>query len=302
VLGALLRSGLAPGAALRAWHGQATGSLRPQLVRVVRRLDLGDTAAGALEGLRGAFGEDFAGLCAVYTLGGRLGANVGAMVDGLAASVERRRVFEEAGRAAAAGARLSGRVVAVLPLLLLPATPLAGAPLVDGAGVVLLLAGASLAVTGVLWIERLVPTPPREDDGVALTADLVASAMRGGASLAAALEVAAAHAPVDLIPVLARSRRLVRLGMTWLDALCRVHDERLTSLSNALRGAYVHGLPLADVLEAFSDRRREDTALAFEAALKKAPVLMVVPLTLCVLPSFILLGVAPFLRGLSIAE
>jgi pilus assembly protein TadC len=51
----------------------------------------------------------------------------------------------------------------------------------------------------------------------------------------------------------------------------------------------------------FARRRRRRLQLEFDAATKKAPVMMVVPLVLCVLPSFCLLALAPFLRGLSLS-
>jgi hypothetical protein len=51
----------------------------------------------------------------------------------------------------------------------------------------------------------------------------------------------------------------------------------------------------------FAARRRAARSRDFDAAMRRAPVLMVVPLVICVLPSFLLLGVAPFLRGLSLS-
>jgi hypothetical protein len=57
-------------------------------------------------------------------------------------------------------------------------------------------------------------------------------------------------------------------------------------------------MPLADALESFAERWRRERTSAFDARLRRAPVLIVIPLTLLVLPSFLLLGVAPFVRGL----
>ena len=40
---------------------------------------------------------------------------------------------------------------------------------------------------------------------------------------------------------------------------------------------------------------------SFEAEMRKAPVRMVLPLTLCILPSFGFLPLAPFLRGIAMS-
>jgi pilus assembly protein TadC len=67
----------------------------------------------------------------------------------------------------------------------------------------------------------------------------------------------------------------------------------------ALERALCFGLPVEDALLSLAFRRRERIRHEFDAATKKAPVAMVVPLVLCVLPSFGLLALAPFLRGLA---
>jgi pilus assembly protein TadC len=44
---------------------------------------------------------------------------------------------------------------------------------------------------------------------------------------------------------------------------------------------------------------RDRVARAVEVAARRAPVMMVVPLTVCLLPAFICLAVVPFLRGVA---
>jgi tight adherence protein C len=94
--------------------------------------------------------------------------------------------------------------------------------------------------------------------------------------------------------------RRVRLGAGWVDALARAEEPSLRGLGASLGHAEELGLPVADALERFAHRGRAEAARRFEESIRKAPVKMMMPLTLCVLPSFILLGVAPFLRSLSL--
>lgn len=231
----------------------------------------------------------------------RAGGDVGGMVEALARSLERRGDLKAAAQAAVSGAKLSGRVVAALPALLLPMAPLARAPLFDVGGIALLVIGVSLAGAGVACIEKLVPSPPRHDDGCALVGELVAGALRAGVGLDIALFLAAVHAPDDVSLPLRRARRMAQLGMSWPRALERAGDRGAAALGEALAAGDRWGLPVASALDTFAARRREEMTRTFEAAARRAPVLMVVPLTLLVLPAFVLVGLGPFLRGLSLS-
>ena len=94
------------------------------------------------------------------------------------------------------------------------------------------------------------------------------------------------------------ARRLVRLGLTWGEALQRSCDESLARLGRILAQSEGKGLPMTATLGAFADARRKEVAGRLDAAIKRAPVLMIIPLVTCVLPAFVLLGLGPFIRGL----
>jgi tight adherence protein B len=286
--------------ALERWASHAPCPLRPELERVARRARLGAPLGYVLGPLSDVLGSDADALVALVEGHARLGGDAARAVLGLAASLDRRADSIRAARAAAAGARLSGRLVAALPLLVVPVLPLARAPLLDGVGVALLAGGVTLAIGGVVAIERLVPDPPRED-GAALVADAVAGALRAGVGLGAALEAVAAHAPNDVAVPLRRALRMAHLGGSWTRALAGVGDQSLGELAGVIESAERFGLPSADALEEHAQRVRSARLRAYESTLRRAPVVMVVPLTLFVLPSFVLLGIAPFLRGLSLA-
>jgi tight adherence protein B len=269
-------------------------------LRLARRLVLGDRITSAIADLQPALQQDALAVAGVFAVGVRTGGDVAAMLDRVANAIDARRVRSDNAHAAGAGARLSGRLVAGLPLVFVPLAPLSRAPLFDGPGIVLSLAGAGLAVAGMAWITRLVPRPDTSDDGAAQVAEWTACVIRGGASLPGALEAISEHPPPPVASSLARARRLVRLGLCWTDALGRCGEEGLADLGAAMSDSEGLGLPVAGSLGDFAARRRAARAREFEIATKRAPVLMMVPLALCVLPSFVLLGLGPFLRGLSL--
>jgi tight adherence protein B len=222
------------------------------------------------------------------------------MLDGLAEAMRWRSEAVHAARSSGAGARLSGQIVAGLPLILLVLSPAARAPLFDPMGISLAAIGAGLALGGMIWIARLTPRLPDADEPVALAADLVAAIASGGGSLHGALRAVATHPPEELRISLARAQRLVALGASWSDALDRCGHAGLSQVSATLRRAERMGVPAAGSLRALARHRRTELRLDFEASTRRAPVLMAMPLAVCVLPSYVLLGLAPFLRSLSL--
>ncbi len=296
-LSGLLHAGLPIAAALSRWHEECTGPTRDAASAVARRVALGQSPAAAVQLLRG-WGQDGHALGVVLRIHSRLGGDVARMLEAVAGSIEERDASLGDARAAGAGARVSSRVVGGLPLAFLPVAPAAGAPLLDPAGIVLIGAGVALVAAGMKWISRLMPRPPESDEIATAAATLVASVVRGGVPPALALDALAAAPPAGG-DELRRARRLVCLGFGWTAALKRSLDPGLRSLGTVFEAAESFGLPLAGSLERFVSQRRKESARHFEAALKRSSVLMMVPLTLCVLPAFVLLGLGPFLRGLS---
>lgn len=286
-------------AALETWPEHVSpGSLRDDLLRVRRRLRLGAEPIAALSPLAASLTDDVRTLQAVVALVTRTGGDASAMVVGLARAIEARAASASSARAAASGARLSGRLIAALPLGFLPLAPIADAPLLDPAGILLLVSGGGLCLAGMTWIGRLMPVPP-EDDPAAFLADLVAAVVRGGVALASALDAVAEAGASGATEDLERCRRLVRLGLPWPRALRHCDHAGLRGLASVLETAHAFGLPVGANLEAWARQRRAEVERGFESATRRAGVLMMVPLATCVLPSFILLAVAPFLRGLA---
>lgn len=292
-LATVLRVGAHPRSAIAGWHRDAPREMRPSLGRLGRRLRLGEETGRALE----CIGErdDSKMLAAAVAFHARLGGDVAATVEAIAARVEARRTATEDGRSSGAGMRLSARLVAALPLAFLPLLPLQRAPLFDAAGIATLALGIALAAAGMVWIARLVPRAP-DADPAGDAADLLAAALRGGVGLPQALDVVA-----EITPTLERAHRLSRLGLRWSEALRRSGEEGPAWLGATIEVAQREGAPLAGALQEFAARRKVDRARTHRTGVLRAPVLMVLPLVLCVLPSFLLLAIVPFIRGMSSA-
>jgi tight adherence protein B len=300
-LASLLRAGLPVRAAVVSWAKESSPLVRAGPERAARRLRLGDSVEEALDHLELEFGDDARSLSVVMELGYRLGGDIPGVIDDLAATIDRRRAMLQASAASVAGARLSARMVAALPLLCAPLLPASRARLLDGHGLIIVLVGLALALAGMRWMARLVPAPPLSDDGAATLATVVSAGMGAGASLRVALDLASTQAPDDLAGECLKAHRLVRLGSTWPEALSRSDDEALQVLGRTVAAADSRGLPVADALRVFADRRRAERERSLQRDLHRAPVLMVIPLAVCVLPSFIILGIGPFLRGLALS-
>ena len=298
-LAALLRLGYPARLALADWPDHSPPDVRGSLVEVARAVRLGLPTEDAVNRLV-AFEQDRHALATVLSIASRLGGDVAAMVESLAASTDRRRAAVSAARSASSGAKLSGRLVAGLPLAFIPLAPMSQAPLFDGSGALTILAGAVLAAAGMMWISRLTPSPDRFDDPTASLAELIAATLVGGANLVAALDTIADSSPGPIEREMRRAKRLVDLGLSWPQALRRIPDRSMRQLGSTLDRAQELGLPVASALGAFAGDLRSQREREFEEKNKRATVLMMIPLATCVLPSFILLAIGPFLRGLSL--
>jgi Flp pilus assembly protein TadB len=169
----------------------------------------------------------------------------------------------------------------------------------DPLGVALLALGIGFAIAGFLWMERAVPTPDDLEDELADMIELVAAALESGSSLGVAFELAAAG-PLGRERVhVERALRLARLGSRWHAALRLTGHPPLEELSQVIEPSRDFGTPLVPALRVWVQVRRCSAATKLDRAMKRAPVRMIPPLTLCVLPSFVLLGLGPFIRELA---
>lgn len=128
---------------------------------------------------------------------------------------------------------------------------------------------------------------------------LVAAALRGGSPTSSALGVAATALPGEAAtrvgPHLARLRVGADPAQVWSEL---ARDDLLGPLGRVLARAHRTGAPVADQVMRLADELAErDRADAIDAA-RRVGVKAALPLGLCLLPSFLLLGIVPMAAGL----
>ena len=175
--------------------------------------------------------------------------------------------------------------------------------------------GATVAVLGLVATWLAAPDPARRlrsvaagrltasslaaaAGDVALLADLVAAALGAGATPVSALDVAGRAVGGaegdEVVTVAARLRLGSDWGAAWVGTSAAV-----VPLQRSLRLALGTGAPGADLVRATATelRRRRHRAAQLEA--NRLGVRLVLPLGLCALPAFGLLGVVPVVVSLA---
>ena len=294
----LVASGLTLQMAVERWPARVGGELGAELHGIARTVRLGAQVELAV-GRSGAFGdEDRDVLCLILTMHRLHGGDLVSALRQQALRMRERDERVRSSRSAVAGVVTSGRMVAALPLVMLAVIPAAHAPLFDTAGVVTLASGIGLAIAGMRWMGALVPRPPLEPVG-SLLVDQMAVLLEGGLALNRAAQ-ACVSASSDPVGELGRVARRARLTGSWATALSTSSDAGLVRVGEQLLSSQELGVPAAGVLMSVARSLRAERDQAFEEALRKAPVHMVVPLVVCVLPSFCLIGLVPFMRTFSL--
>ena len=132
-----------------------------------------------------------------------------------------------------------------------------------------------------------------------LLADLLAAALAAGVPLERATGVVARAVGGPLEPRLLRVDALVRLGQPAASAWGELGTEPAAAALVACVGRSTRtGAPLADLLTAVASDLRHSARAAARAEIRAASVRAVLPLGLCLLPAFVLLGIAPIVGGL----
>lgn len=221
----------------------------------------------------------WASLAACWRVAADSGAPVAAALTELAESMR------ETGRArrdidvALAGPAATGRVVGVLPLVALGFGVLLGFDVVGVLvgtvpGLVCLGGGAALMVLAQAWTRRLVRGADPGEAAPGLALDLLAVALAGGGSVdAARARVLGALAECGLPP----------------DARALEAAEAILALST---GA---GVPAGRLLRSEAALVRVRAAGRARERAARLGVTLMLPLGVCVLPAFLLLGVAPMI-------
>lgn len=293
-LAALLGAGLAPAAAWssvgvegrvlegRAGFGDGRGASPDDavLAAAADAAAQGAEVAAAIERSaheRGGASPAWSVLAAAWAVAETAGSPLAACLTVLAAALRDEAQLRRDARAALAGPAASSRLVAALPVIAL----IFGATLgFDTFGVLLgnpfglgcLVVGSALLWAGARWNRSLIDRAAVARPAPGLELDLLAVALASGASLA-------------------RADDIVRRAL-------REHLPEITGTEAAapvIALAERAGAPVADLLRAEAARARG--AARAEGAVRAAAlgVRLMIPLGCCVLPAFVLLGVAPLL-------
>ena len=216
-------------------------------------------------------------LAAAWSVAEEAGAPLAASLRDLAAGLRDEAQLRREVRAALAGPAASARLVTTLPLLAVAFGATLGFDTVavlvaNPLGLACLALGSALLWAGRRWNAALAARASRGRGDAGLELELLAVAMSSGSSIERARGVV--------------HRAMAEHGLQPDDG--RSADAMLDLAARA-------GAPVADLLraEAFRLRRAARAAGAERAA--ALGVRLMVPLGLCVLPSFVLLGVAPLM-------
>ena len=131
-----------------------------------------------------------------------------------------------------------------------------------------------------------------------LTVDLLAACLRAGRPPQAAVATVATATGGPLADLLAGVGHRLALGIDPIDAWADLLKEPACApLARAVRRALRSGAPLARSLEHLADDSRQTRRWTVEEQARAVESRAVVPLGLCFLPAFILLGVLPTVAG-----
>ncbi len=129
--------------------------------------------------------------------------------------------------------------------------------------------------------------------------DLLGSTLRAGAESLAGLESVCRALPGPaasrLSPVLEQSRWGATATQAWQVVAA---DEALAPLARAMIRSESSGASVVDIVERLADELEREALATAEDAARRVGVAAAVPLGLCFLPAFLLIGIAPTVASL----
>jgi len=171
-------------------------------------------------------------------------------------------------------------------------------------GVPGLVAAPVAALTTWVVVERSEPAALRRDRAVARrdlphVVGLLADALRAGQSPTEALAVVVTALPGPATARLAEVVPRLRLGLdpmaVWGEMAA---DPALGRLGSAMARAHRTGAPVVPAVERLADELARSAHAEVEDRARAVGVKAAVPLGLCLLPAFVLIGIVPVVAGL----
>ncbi|WP_036318596.1 type II secretion system F family protein [Microbacterium indicum] len=272
-LAVLLQGGASPAAAWR--HLAGTGDA--VAVRVAERQDGGATLVEAIARESDAGEAAWGDVAAAWAVAETVGAPLADTLRSVAASLRDAGELRDDVAVALAEPLASARLMMWLPLLGvvvgvgLGMDPL-GVLFTTPVGIACLVGGLGLTLAARAWTRRLVRAAQPAPGTPGMHEELLAVALSGGVSIRRAREVLAACAE-------------------WSGAASRTTGEsqRVLDLSRAA------GVPAVELLRASAAHARHRARTDGRTRGAKLGTRLLLPMAVCTLPAFLLLGVAPLL-------
>ncbi|WP_371177298.1 type II secretion system F family protein [Buchananella felis] len=325
---ALVRSGLELEAAWTAglernWdklpaEPSQDGRLPAALATAIRRARLPPPWWEAWAGRRRA--EQACGATALSSMGvacgasAELGAPLAPVLEAVAQGVARAGEVAQERRVQLAAPLATARVLRVLPLGglllggLLGVDPL-GVLLDSPLGVACLAVGLAAMLVGNVWLSRLVRAAEEQGARVdpAVLVDVCGACMRAGSAvptvlqaIGAALTEVVGEASEGQDATMARELqqcgRMLLLGASWELAWERV-EPQLLPLNRALRAAWEDGAAPEGMLAHAAALLRARQVRRARVAAAELGTKLIAPVSVCMLPAFISLGIVPVVLG-----
>jgi tight adherence protein B len=275
-LAILLEAGIAPRAAWRHLDSGGDDPAGRAARAAAEAITRGLPAAPAIasEACDGAWRQ----AAAVWEVAEGSGAPVGPALRAMCESLRAQDAARRDSEIALAGPRTASRVVLALPAVGVLLGLLLG---IDGLGVLvtrpvgwaLTAAAGLLVVLARAWNGRLLSAATPGGRVAGLELDLVAVAIGGGGAWSVARS---------------RARRAMQ-------AYCpeSIDPDDARAVEDVLELSRRAGAPGAELLRSMAAERRRDARMAAAVAVERLGVLVMLPLGVCVLPAFVLVGVAP---------
>ncbi len=272
-LAVLLAAGVAPAS---AWVYVAEGASAFVPRRVAGRVDIADAIVEAAAELHELESKAWNGLGAAWTVATEAGAPLAPSLRSYAASLRALAQAQREVAVALAAPVATARMVMALPVVGIlfgmalgfdtVRTLFATAP-----GWACLAGGGALMMIAARWNHRLVAKAQPRHATPGLECELMAIAVSGGGSLARASSMLSAA--ID------------RFGLER-------DIDRVDSILDLSRRA---GVPAAELLRSEAEELRREAAAQAQERAAALSVTLMLPLGLCVLPAFMVLGVLPLL-------
>lgn len=146
---------------------------------------------------------------------------------------------------------------------------------------------------------RKKPRGRREEVDVAVLLDLLAAALAVGSPIPQALSAVGGAVSGQRGDALRRISAQLALGADWEQAWNTASPgSSLQMVKSSLAPAWMSGAPVAPILEHAKKRVRAQRSARDREAAKKLSVRLIIPVAVCYLPAFVVLGLIPVLLAL----